>query len=109
MSHHQHTNIVSLALTGEDDHGGAQQQVDRGLPPGRHPGQGRGDEDLGRDVELQRKGNEDAEAVEQLDDLVGPGGGRDQKGGGGGGSDCSSGDATFLLLCLISLRGNINF
>lgn len=69
-------NIISLPLTGEDDHGGAQQQVDSRLPPGRHTGHCRWDEDLRRDVELQRKGDEDAKAVEKLHDLVRPGGGR---------------------------------
>lgn len=72
--------IISLPLTGEDDHGGAQQQVDGRLPPGWHAGHGRWDEDLRRDVELQCKGDEDAKTVEQLDDLVGPEGWRDKEG-----------------------------
>lgn len=70
---------LSLALTGEDDHGGAQQQIDSRLPPGRHAGHGWWDEDLRRDVELQRKCDEDAETVEQLHDLVGPEGGTDKE------------------------------
>lgn len=60
----KHITILSVPLTGEDDHGGAQQQVDGCLPPGRHAGYGRWDEDLRRDVELQRKGDEDPETVE---------------------------------------------
>lgn len=59
-------------LTREDDQDGAQQQVDSRLPSRWHTSHSRRNKDLCRDVELQRKGDENAETVEQLDDLVRP-------------------------------------
>lgn len=59
-------------LTCEDDQDGAQQQVDSRLPSGWYARHGRRNKDLCRDVELQREGDENAETVEQLDNLVRP-------------------------------------
>lgn len=61
-----------FSLTCEDDQDGAQQQINSRLPSRWHASHGRRNEDLCWDVELQRKGDEDAETVEQLDDLVRP-------------------------------------
>lgn len=59
-------------LTGEDDQDNFKSQARRRLPSARQASDYRRDEDLGGNVELQREGDEDPEAVEQLHNLVHP-------------------------------------
>lgn len=74
MIKHQPPPALFLpVLTGEEDQEGAEEKVHRLLPAVRHASHRRRDEDLGGDVELQGEGDEDAEAVQQLDGLVQPG------------------------------------
>lgn len=58
--------------TRDDDQRGSHQQVRGPLPALRDSGHDRRDEDLGRNVELKSKRDEDAKAVQELHQLVRP-------------------------------------
>lgn len=66
--------VLCLLLTCQADHGEADGQVQKQCPALGHPGDGGGDDDFCRDVELQGVGEQDAGDVEELDRLVEPAG-----------------------------------
>lgn len=71
----QRSNIaLCLLLTCQADHGETDGQIQKQCPALGHPGDGGGDDDFCRHIELQGVGEQDAGDVEELDRLVQPAG-----------------------------------